>query len=171
MSEIRALRWPDVDLEERRLHVRQRADKWQEIGALKSETSYRPIPMPPMAVNALTDVAAVCSRVIEPGELVLVFPTGAGSVESLPNIWNRHLAPLQVAAGVVTREGRAKYGAHAFRHFFVSWLIDQGFNVKRISVLAGHSTPVVTLTIYAHLMPQDDEHAQFAAGELALVGS
>jgi integrase len=66
-------------------------------------------------------------------------------------------------------EGRAKYGAHAFRHFFVSWLIDQGFNVKRISVLAGHSSPVVTLTIYAHLLPADDDHEKFAAGEVALV--
>lgn len=42
-------------------------------------------------------------------------------------------------------------------------------NVKRVSVLMGHSSPVVTLTLYAHLMPQQDEHAKFAAGELALV--
>jgi hypothetical protein len=29
---------------------------------------------------------------------------------------------------------------------------------------------VVTLTLYAHLMPQEDEHERFAAGEMALVG-
>jgi integrase len=36
--------------------------------------------------------------------------------------------------------------------------------------LLGHSSPVVTLTIYAHLMPAEHDHARFAAGELALVG-
>jgi integrase len=165
MSEIRALRWGDVDLDARQLHVRQRADKWGTIGPLKSETSYRDIPLSPFVVNALKDWRG--DR-IYPGE-ALVFGTSTGTVQSLPNIWRRHLAPQQVKAGVVDRHGRAKYGAHAFRHFFVSWLIDQGFNVKRISVLAGHSSPVVMLTIYSHLMPAEDDHEKFAAGEVALL--
>jgi integrase len=195
MSEVRALRWQDVDLEARQLHVRQRADKWATVGALKTETSYRSVPLAPMVVNSVKEWKLACPRrgvtkdqdgkVIDPGELVLVFPNGAGNVESLPNIWNRHLAPLQVAAGIadpVLRGGkpvlvdgkpkmRARYGAHSFRHFFASWLIEQKFNVKRVSVLMGHSSPVVTLTIYSHLLPADDDHAAFAAGELALVGS
>jgi integrase len=70
---------------------------------------------------------------------------------------------------VVDRDGRAKYSPHAFRHFFASWLIEQGFNVKRISVLLGHSSPVITLNVYAHLMPAEDDHAKFAAGEAGLV--
>jgi integrase len=165
MSEVRALRWQDVDLDARQLHVRQRADKWQQIGPLKSETSYRSVPLSPFVVNALKDWRG--DR-IYPGE-ALVFGTSTGTVQSLPNIWRRHLAPLQVAAGVVDRDGKAKYGAHSFRHFFASWLIDQGFNIKRTSVLLGHSSPVVTLTIYAHLLPADDDHEKFAAGEVALV--
>jgi integrase len=50
MSEIRALRWSDVDLEARQLHVRQRADKWCQIGPLKSGTSYRSVPLSPLVV-------------------------------------------------------------------------------------------------------------------------
>jgi integrase len=181
MSEARALRWQDVDLEERLLHVRQRADKWNAIGPLKSETSYRPVPMAPFVVNTLREWRLACPK----GELDLVFPNGAGNVESLPNIWNRGFAPLQVAAGIAVpkldRDGKPaldrggqpvvapKYGLHSLRHFFASWLIDQGFNVKRIQTLLGHSSPVVTLTIYTHLIKDEDDHAKFAAGEVALV--
>jgi hypothetical protein len=51
----------------------------------------------------------------------LVFPTGTGTVEALSNIVQRGLAPVQVAAGVVTAEGRAKYtGLHALRHFYAT---------------------------------------------------
>jgi integrase len=34
---------------------------------------------------------------------------------------------------------RAKYGLHALRHFFASYLIDQGFPPKKVQALMGHS--------------------------------
>jgi integrase len=37
-SELRGLRWADVDLEKRELHVRQRADRFNEFGKPKSES-------------------------------------------------------------------------------------------------------------------------------------
>ena len=36
-SELRGLRWSDIDLKHAKLHVRQRADRYGKIGALKSE--------------------------------------------------------------------------------------------------------------------------------------
>ena len=42
-SELRGLRWSDVDLKRNELHVRQRADYYREIGALKSEAGERTI--------------------------------------------------------------------------------------------------------------------------------
>src|SRR5262249_10922886 len=42
-SELRGLRWKDVDLKHSELHVRQRADRFNVIGAPKSETSVRDI--------------------------------------------------------------------------------------------------------------------------------
>jgi integrase len=98
-----------------------------------------------------------------------VFPTGAGKVESLANIYNRGFAPLQVRAGVVDQDGRPKCGLHALRHFFASWLIDQGFGPKRIQSLMGHSGIQITFDTYGHLFPAEDDHDRFAAGELALV--
>jgi len=166
MSELRGLRWQDVKVEARQLEVRQRADKWQRIGPVKSTTSYRSVPLSPFVLNAVRDWRG--DR-IYPGE-ALVFGTSIGTVQSLPNIWRRHLAPLEVAAGVVDRDGRAKYGAHSFRHFYASWRLERGDNIKRVSERMGHSSPVVTLTLYSHLLPQADEHERLAADEIALVG-
>jgi integrase len=165
-SELRGLRWQDVDFEDRRLHVRQRADKWNTVSVPKSEASYRSVAMSPFVVNTLKELRG--DR-IHPGE-ALVFANGAGNVESLANIWNRHLAPLQRTAGVVNKDGRAKYGLHAFRHFYASWRLEQGDNIKVVADHMGHGSPVITLTLYSHLMPQEDEHEKLAADERALIG-
>jgi integrase len=50
----------------------------------------------------------------------LEFPTGAGWIENLSKILQRGLAPVQIAADVVTKAGTAKYtGLHSLRHLFV----------------------------------------------------
>src|SRR5271154_3727959 len=52
-SEIRGLRWQDVDLEAGSIHVAQRADYYGAIGAPKSKAGNRDIPLTPIVVNAL----------------------------------------------------------------------------------------------------------------------
>ena len=43
-SELRGLRWADVDLKANELHIRQRADRWNRIGPPKSDSGTRKIP-------------------------------------------------------------------------------------------------------------------------------
>jgi len=50
-SELRGLRWNDVDLKRGELHVRQRADRYGVIGRLKSSAGQRTVPLGPMAVS------------------------------------------------------------------------------------------------------------------------
>src|SRR6516162_5536112 len=97
-SELRGLRWADVDLKRNELHVRQRADYYRKIGALKSEAGERSIPLAPMLVNTLREWKLACPK----GELGLVFPNGIGRIESDANIVNRGFIPAQIAAGVTT---------------------------------------------------------------------
>src|SRR5262245_24094821 len=61
-SELRGLRWADVDLKRGEIHVRQRADRWNVIGRPKSEASERTIPLLPMVVNALREWKLACPR-------------------------------------------------------------------------------------------------------------
>jgi integrase len=52
-SELRGLRWADVDLENATIHVAQRADQWGKFGPPKSAAGARDIPLVPMVVNTL----------------------------------------------------------------------------------------------------------------------
>ena len=54
-SELRGLRWSDVDLKRGELHVRQRADRYNVIGSPKSEAGERTVPIGPMVVNTLRE--------------------------------------------------------------------------------------------------------------------
>jgi len=157
------------------IHVRQRADHWGAMGVPKSAAGDRKIPMSPMVVNALKEWRLACPRTgagegVE-GRLWLVFPNGNGNVENHANIANRGFYALQLAAGIVDPDGKPKYGMHALRHFFASWAIERGFSPKRLQALLGHSSIQMTFDVYGHLFPSlEDDHAKFAAGELALIG-
>ncbi len=165
-SELRGLRWADVDLAAKVVRVRQRADRWGHLGVPKSAAARREVPMAPLVLNVLREWCLACPK----GELDLVFPGRGGKVDSGARIWSGALAPAEVRAGIVGADGKPKFGLHALRHFFASWLIDQGFGPKRVQVLMGHAGVQITLNTYTHLWPQEDDHARFAAGEIALVG-
>ena len=165
-SELRGLAWEHVDFEAKVIRVRQRADRWNTIGSPKSASSARDVPMAPLVLNGLREWRLACPR----GEAGLVFPTGRGNVENHGNILRRVLGPLQVRCGIVKADGKPKYALHAFRHFFASWLIDQGFGPKRVQALMGHASITMTFDVYGHLFPAEDDQAKFAAGELAIVG-
>jgi len=165
-SELRGLTWGDVDFERKVVHVRQRANLWGEIGAPKSAAGDREIPMSPMVVNAVKEWRLGCPK----GPLNLVFPNGKGKVENHANIANRGFYALQRRSGIIGEDGKPKYGLHALRHFCASWLIEQGFSPKRLQALLGHSSIQMTYDRYGHLFPSlEDDHAKFAAGEMALV--
>jgi integrase len=172
-SELRGLRWIDVDLKRGELHVRQRADRFGAIGRPKSESSERAIPLTPLLANTLREWKLVCPK----SELGLVFPSGRGRPQSLANIVKRALIPAQVEAGVVDRHGGAKYtGFHALRHFYASWCInrraDGGLELplKLVQARLGHSTINMTADRYGHLFPRGDDGAELAAAEKMLLG-
>jgi integrase len=167
-SELRALTWSCVDLEHRLIRVRQRADRWQQLGPPKSSAGERDVPMAPMVLNTLREWKLACP----PSELDLVFPGPNGKVLDHAALYRRCFGALQLECGIVDGAGRPKYGPHAFRHFTASWLIDQGFGPKRIMGILGHADIQMTFNTYGHLFDlNDSDHERLAAGELALVGA
>lgn len=161
-SELRGLRWSDIGFNSHQIHVKQRADAFHQIGRLKSKAAYRSVPCNPMVLNALREWKLVCPK----GEQDLVFPTGAGKVESHSNIVQRGFEPIQTAAGVVEIRGGetvAKYGLHALRHACASLWIEHGHNPKQIQVLMGHSTIQMTFDTYGHLFADADADQKAAA--------
>jgi integrase len=161
-SELRGLRWSDVDLKNGKLHVRQRADRYREIGEPKSEAGERTLPLSPMVVNTLREWKLRCPK----GELGLAFPTGKGQIENHANILHRGLEPAQVAARVVDKDGKPKYALHALRHFYASLCINRekdgglGLPMKIVQERLGHSTINLTADLYSHLFPSHDDGAE-----------
>jgi integrase len=172
-SELRGLIWPNVDLDKRLIHVRQRADKYNAIGDPKSSDGHRTIPMLPLVANALREWKLACPR----SDLGLVFPTRSGNIEAHANIISRGLHPAMLAAGVVDADGKPKYtGLHALRHFYASWCInrkaDGGRELppKDVQYRLGHSTIAMTMDVYGHLFPKADASAEEEAAERAFLG-
>jgi integrase len=183
-SELRGLRWEDVDFDAKVIHVRQRADAWGTMGAPKSEAGGARDRDDAEVAHALKEWKLQCPRKgkteKDAGVLVLVFPNGKGNPESHANIANRGFYPLLVACGISEDGGkkdeegkpimRAKYGMHTLRHFFASWIIERGFSPKKVQGMLGHDSMQMTYDVYGHLFPSlEDDHAKMAAGELALV--
>ncbi|RAH99871.1 site-specific integrase [Acuticoccus sediminis] len=183
-SELRGLRWSDVELDKAKLHVRQRASLYKAIGAPKSKAGQRTVPLPPVVVNTLREWKVACPK----GKLGLVFPNGAGNIEEHGNIVKRGLWPAQIAAGVVRDTGEKdddgnpilgpRYtGLHSLRHWYASWLINRRadggleLSAKAVQERLGHASVALTLNTYSHLFPSQDEADALAAAELSLLGN
>ena len=166
-SELRGLLWTDIDLKAGVLKVRRRVDRYNVSGPPKSAAGNRDIPLSPALVKVLKEWKLACPK----GDLGLVFPTGAGGVESHGNLLSRVFWPLQLTAGVtVLRETKneagetvkvpdAKYSLHALRHAAAALWIEQGMNAKRIQYLMGHSSIQMTFDTYGYLLEARDDDA------------
>jgi integrase len=143
LSELRGLRWSDVDLDAGQIHVPQRADGWQKIGPTKSKAGMRDIPLAPMVINALKQWRLECPN----GELGLVFPNTIGNIETMSNVHGRCWVPLQIKCF-----GEARYGFHMLRHAAASLFIKYlGWSPKRLQAVMGHASINMTFDRYGHL--------------------
>jgi integrase len=158
-SELRGLRWVDVDLKASELKVTQRADRYNDIGSPKSEAGRRVVPFGMFVLNTLKEWKLACPM----GELV--FPNGLGKIDRHANMVQRGLIPI-----VNRALGEPRYtGLHCLRHFYASWCIDRGLSPKVIQTRMGHSSITITFDRYGHLFPNVDDRAEMDAAELAVV--
>src|ERR1700730_16151834 len=172
-SELRGLRWADVDLIKGEIHVRQRSDRYNAIAAPKSEAGERTVPLPPIVANALRELKLASRE----GGADIVFVSSRSHVRSHSNIVFYGWHPAQIAARVTKPDGTAKYpGLHVLRHFYASWCINRredgelGLTPKLVQERLGHSTIGMTLDVYGHLFPRGDDGSELAAAEKSLLG-
>lgn len=180
-SELRGLRWQDVDFAKNEISVRQRSDRYGDIGSTKSASSQRTLPVPAAVMKELKEWKVACP----PGELA--FPNGQGNPESHANIVNRGLIPAMKAAGLTVATGKkdadgqpifaARYGGlHDLRHFYASWCINPkeagglGLDMKTVQARMGHSSIVITADTYSHLFPRKDDGKEMADAASGLIG-
>lgn len=156
-SELRGLHTRNLNLKSGVLSVRERADRWNDIGPLKSRTSRRDVPIPPATIDALKVWLG------QAGMGGLAFPTGAKTPWLYGNLYRRVWVPAMEKAKLVDGAGKPIFGMHTLRHVAVSLWIEQGLKPKKVSSLAGHSSVQFTMDVYGHLWPDEDEDRTMAA--------
>jgi integrase len=173
-SELRGLRWADIDLKGAKVTVSQRADQWGVIGPPKSEAGRRTIPIPPQLVAELKRWKLKSP----PSSLDLAFPSSTGTPLRHNNLLRRTYFPLQVRAGLgvpkITKAGEpmvdedgapvltGKYGFHQMRHAAASGWIANLIDLKRLQVWMGHENIETTINIYGHLLVDQGRDAELA---------
>lgn len=105
-SELRGLRWQDVDFEAGFIRIRQRADAYNEIGEPKSKAGFRDIPAGPMVLNALRHGPCGMCDMLDPASTV--FPgTKVSALCRCRRRSYRRFIPSRARDGVVQRRAMA----------------------------------------------------------------
>ena len=161
-GELLALRWCDVDLDGRKLRVEQSLEQ-TKVGGLrfkapKTKHGRRSISLAPSVVAELRthwkqqqEERLGLGLGKAPGD-ALVFPKWDGTPRiptTTSTDWTRTLAQLELPP----------ISLHALRHTHASQLVASGMDVLTISRRLGHSSPTITLGIYAHLFSNTDDRA------------
>jgi integrase len=145
LGELLALRWGDVDWQNRRVWVRRSITRNGTVQEPKTRDSVRAIAITPTLLAALRQHRMASSFKTEDA---LIFCTEKGTPLSGVNVVRRVFKPAL---------RRAKLPAvrfHDLRHSFASLLISQGEHPKLISEQLGHASVKITMDRYGHLMDQ-----------------
>lgn len=170
-GELLGLRWIDVDLEACIVSINQiRTVARYEVLTLtpKTDKGKRTIALDPTTVHALRSyrVAQLEEKLLlgpgygNAGDLVFTNADGSAIHPERFSSWFRQLR---------RKSGLPTIRLHDIRHSYVTALLGNGVALKVVSQRIGHSSPIVTMTIYQHVMPADDVAAA-AIGARAVLG-
>lgn len=160
-GEVLALRWRDVDFAKATLQVAQVVEQTKKGGITikepKTERSRRTIALPATLVTELREHRRGQAEFrlklgLGRDERDLVFPSLDWTVRS-PRDFTKQFGREAAAAGV------PHVTFHGLRHTHITHLLRSGVPVHVVSARAGHANPTVTLNIYAHLLPGQQEGA------------
>jgi len=147
-GEILGLKWSDIDWENSQIRIRRTFNSGQWYKP-KSKSSVREIDLGPKMMIELKKWKLACPA----NDLELVFPDKDGGPLEPTLMLRNQFAPTLEKAGI------KKIRFHDLRHTKVSLMIAQGENIKYIQSQLGHSSPTVTLKVYAHLMKSTNQEA------------
>ena len=167
-AELCGLRWDSVDLPGSRLSVVNTLQRIPGHGMVdgqpKSSRSRRSLAISPESVALLNDVRKQqVEHQLELGELW----QRSGYV--FTNVDGSSIIPDQVTQGfarLVRKSGLPHLTLHGLRHAFATVSLTAGVDLKTTSEMLGHSTIAITADIYAHVLPQVQQAAAAAVGQL-----
>jgi len=126
------------------------------FGPLKTDSSYRTVPLP----NVVTEALAAHLAAHPVGDEGLVFTNEQGQPirrTRFSDLWRPAVAAAKAPTGT---------GFHALRHYYASLLIRHGESVKTVQARLGHKSAAETLDTYSHLWPDSEDRTRSAVDEV-----
>jgi integrase len=167
-GEVLGLRWTDVDLDARTVRIQSTRIRYRSTIATstpKTARGNRTIAIGPAIVNALrawkrqqtSERLLIGEAWVNTDGLVVTNVDGsAPNPEAFSNLF----------VDLASRAGLPSIRLHDLRHSYATAALAAGVPVKVVSQRVGHADVGVTLKVYAHVMPGDDEDAALRADSL-----
>ncbi|WLQ40719.1 site-specific integrase [Streptomyces laculatispora] len=163
IGELLGLKVADVDFKAGTIRVERQRLQPGKVGPPKTAKSRRTVPVGEVVTDALLGHLAARPSTewlftMEEGEPL--------NYRRWKTEWNCARRALQAAENEAAgREGRKSVElphmvTHGLRHFYASALIAGGASVKQVQMVLGHASAVITLRIYAHLWPGEEDRTR-----------
>lgn len=158
-SELRGLKWDDIDFQNRIIHIRRNVTHDSNnnrfiTGGLKTNSGQRDIPMTQTAYDLL--IAMKCKQASMKQKVISfefadhVFLNRNGKL--LPNSnYNRYLEKICNKAGI------ERISMHTLRHTFATRCIESGMKPKTLQKILGHANISMTMDLYVHVTEDEKE--------------
>ncbi|MDG0870924.1 tyrosine-type recombinase/integrase [Candidatus Lucifugimonas marina] len=158
-----------------RINVEALGTTWTQIDFARREVTvgnsktkageYRVIPLDNGLISRLQSLHKIhLSKQLESGykwnQTNLIFCTSAGNRQSYTNLQKRLLEPMLVEAGV------PRLSWHHLRHNCGSYLLSENVPITMVSKILGHANPAITMSVYAHELPEDSEQVRTAMAKI-----
>ena len=159
-GEILGIKWSDIDLVNKTIHVQRSlayiSKKGYILTSTKTRNSNRIVPISEMVVKVLMNYRtqqemhkAQLDELYQDEDLVIC--TETGTKQDPRNV-------LRALKRLITTSGVTQIRFHDFRHTHASILISKGVDVVKVSKRLGHANAKITLETYAHLVPNEDNY-------------
>lgn len=146
LGELLGLAWEQVDLERGALEVVQQVQivgNRVEVVAPKTKAARRTVRLSPEVVRVLAEVERTGPWVWSAAGGVPTRPT------TVHRAWDR----------AIERSGVRRIRIHDMRHTHATLLLAAGVSVPVVAQRLGHANPSITLSTYAHALPDGQESA------------
>ena len=161
IGELLALKWTDIDLAEGIITVSRTCYDGKDAygrtvrltGKPKTRSSLRTIPLPRQIIPLVRERKKRASSpyVVAEGEKVF-------NVRSYQATFNCLLSRLKIR----------HMGFHSLRHTFATRALECGMDVKTLSEVLGHKSPIVTLNRYVHSLTEHKKEMMNKLGRIYL---
>lgn len=166
-GEAAALRWCDIDRKGNCIHVTRTVSRSKDengkntaqiVDSVKTESSYRDVPLTAAALKAI-EAQRAQNEMMYGHKVVsisqLIFTKKDGSIISAKDVDDAidHITARIVKSG----QRMERFAVHGFRDTFATMCVNQGMKPQTLQKILGHSSISITMNLYYHTFEEQKQ--------------